>query len=126
MIENKESSFIVKGFFVRTVFFPQNNLFYAISANWYILTKIQLQNPAIIAYSDFYCSLSIVIVMTLISICSTNLKDSLMISICGKFELPNYKSKVEIRTSSFSAVIGSSKSRQTTFSNFNEDSPTHL
>ena len=37
--------------------FSQNNLFYAISANWCVLTKIQLQNPAIIAYFDFYCSL---------------------------------------------------------------------
>ena len=66
MIENKESSFIVKGFCVRTNFFSQNNLFYAISANWCVLTKIQLQNPAIIAYFDFYCSLSIVIVMNVI------------------------------------------------------------
>ena len=65
MIENKESSFIVKGFCVRTIF-SQNNLFYAISANWCVLTKIQLQNPAIRAYFDFYCSLSIVIVMTII------------------------------------------------------------
>ena len=67
MIKNKESSFIVKGFFVRTIF-SQNNLFYTISANWCVLTKIQLQNPAIIAYFDFYCSLSIVIVVTDISI----------------------------------------------------------
>ena len=69
--------------------------------------------------------------MTVISIFSANLKDSLMIYICGRFELPNYKSKVEIRTGSFSpritvAVMGSSKSRKTTFSDFNEDSPTHL
>ena len=62
MIKNKESSFIVKGFCVRTIF-SQN----------------QLQNPAIIAYLDFYCSLSIVIVMTVISNFSTNLNDSLMI-----------------------------------------------
>ena len=68
MIENKESSFIVKGFFVRTIFFSQNNLFYAISGNWCVLTIIQLQNPAMIAYFDFYCSLSIVIVVTVISI----------------------------------------------------------
>ena len=54
------------------------------------------------AYFDFCCPLSIVIVVTIISIFSDNLKDSLMIYICGKFELPNYKSKVEIRTSSFS------------------------
>ena len=67
MIENKESSFIVKGIFVRTRF-SQNNVFYAISANWCDLTKIQLQNPAIIAYFDFCCSLSIVIVVTVISI----------------------------------------------------------
>ena len=73
--------------------------------NWCVLTKIQLQNPAIIAYFDFYCSLSIVIVVTIISIFSANLKDSLMIYICGKFELPNYRSKVEIRTSSFSPRI---------------------
>ena len=86
-------------------FFSQNNLFYAISANWCVLTKIQLQNLAIIAYFDFYCSLSIVIVVTVISIFSANLKDSLMIYICGKFEFPNYKSKVEIRTSSFSPII---------------------
>ena len=98
MTENKKSSFIVKGFYVRTIF-SQNNLFYAISAN-----KIQLQNLAIIAYFNFYCSLSVVIVMTVISIFSGNLKDSLMIHICGKFELPNY-SKVEIRTSSFSPRI---------------------
>ena len=39
------------------------------------------------------------------SIFSANLKDSLMIYICGKFELPNYKSKVEKRTSSFSLRI---------------------
>ena len=102
MIENKESSFIVKG---KNNFFSQNNLFYAISANWRVLTKIQLQNPAIMAYFDFCCSLSIVIVVTVISIFSPNLKDSLMICICGKFELPNYKSKVEIRTSSFSPRI---------------------
>ena len=75
------------------------------SANWCVLTKIQLQNPAIVAYFDFYCSLSIVIVVTVISIFSANLKDSLMIYICGKFELPNYKSKVEIRTSNFSPRI---------------------
>ena len=62
-------------------------------------------NLAIIAYFDFYCSLSIVIVMTVISIFSGNLKDSLMMYICGKSELPNYKSKVEIRTSSFSPRI---------------------
>ena len=57
-----------------------------------------------------------------------------MIYICGKFELPNYKSKVkkgqiaftENYCSSFSAVLGSSKSRKTTFSNFNEDSLTHF
>ena len=67
MIENKESSFIVKGVCVRTIF-SQNSLFYAISANWCVLTKIQLQNPPIIAYFDFYCSPSIVIVMTVISI----------------------------------------------------------
>ena len=66
MIENKESSFIVKGFCVRTIV-SQKNLFYAISANWCVLTKIQLQNPAVIAYFDFCCSLSIVIVMTVIS-----------------------------------------------------------
>ena len=53
-------------------------------------------------YFDFCCSLSIVIVVTVISIFSGNLKDSLMIYTCGKFELPNYKSKAEIRTSSFS------------------------
>ena len=82
-------------------FFSQNNLFYAVSANWCVSTKIQLQNPAIIAYFEFYCSLSIVIMMTVISNFSANLKDSLMIYICGKFELPNYKSKVEISTSSF-------------------------
>ena len=86
--ENKESSFIVS---VRTIF-SQNNLFYAISANWCVSTKIQLQNPAIIAYFDFCCSLSIVTVMTVISIFSANLKDSLMLYICGKFELSNYKS----------------------------------
>ena len=99
MIENKESSFIVKGFCVRIIFFTEQ-CFYAISANWCVLTKIQLQNLAIIAYFDFYCSLSIVIVMTVISNISVNLKDSFMIYICGKFELPNYKSKVEITTSS--------------------------
>ena len=60
---------------------------------------------AIIAYFDFCCSLSNVIVMTVISIFSANLKDSLMIYICAKFELPNYKSKAEIRTSSFSPRI---------------------
>ena len=70
-------------------FFSLNNLLYAISANWCVLTKIQLQNPAIIAYFNFYCSLSIVIVVTVISIFSTNLKDSLMIYVCGKFELPD-------------------------------------
>ena len=73
--------------------------------NWCVLTKIQLQSLAIIAYFDFYCSLSIVIVVTVISIFSANLKDSLMIYICGKFELPNYKSKLGIRTSSFSPRI---------------------
>ena len=104
MIGNKELSFIVKGFFVRTIF-SQNNLFYAISANCCVLTKIQLQNPAIIAYFDFYCSLSIVIVVTVISIFSANLKDSLIAYICRKIELLYYKSKVEIRTSSFSPRI---------------------
>ena len=69
------------------------------------LNQIQLQNSAIIAYFDFYCSLSIVIVMTVIEIFSANLKDSLMIYICEKFELPNYKRKVDIRTSSFSPRI---------------------
>ena len=60
--------------------------------------------------------------MTVISNFLATLKDSLMIYICGKFELPDYKSKVEIRTSSFtenycstmtsfSAVMRSSKSR---------------
>ena len=104
MIENKESSFIVKGVCVRTIFL-QNNLFYAISMNWCVLAKIQLQNLALIAYFDFYCSLSIVIVMTVISIFLGNLKDSLMTYICGKFELFHYKSKEEIRTSSFSSRI---------------------
>ena len=104
MLENKETSFIVKGFCVRTIF-SQNNLFYAISANWCVLTEIQLQNPAIMAYFDFYCSLSIVIVMAVNSIFSGNLKDSLMIYIYGKFELPNYKNKVEIKTSRFSPRI---------------------
>ena len=66
MIQNKESSFIVKGFLLRTIF-SQNNLFYAIPANWCVLTKFQLQNMAIIEYFDFHCSLSIVIVMTVIS-----------------------------------------------------------
>ena len=67
MIENKNSSFIVKSFCVKTIF-SQNNLVYIISANWCVLTKIQLdQNSAIIAYFDFYCYLSIVIVMTVIS-----------------------------------------------------------
>ena len=65
MIENKESSFIVKGFCVRTIFL-QNNLFHANSANWCVLTKLQLQNPAIIAYFDPIV-LSIVIEMTVIS-----------------------------------------------------------
>ena len=65
MTENKESSFIVKSFCVRTIF-SQNNPFYAISANWCVLTKIQLQNPAIIAYFDVYCSLSVVTVVTVI------------------------------------------------------------
>ena len=67
MIGNKESSFIVKGFCVRTIFFHRT-ISYAISANWCVSTKIQLQNLAIIAYFNFYCSLSIVIVMTIISI----------------------------------------------------------
>ena len=49
-------------------FSSQNNLFYTISANWCVLTKIQLQNPAIIAYFDFYCSLSTVIMVTVVSI----------------------------------------------------------
>ena len=88
MIENKESCFIVKGFCVRTIFFTEQFLL-RFSANWCVLTKIQLQNRAIIAYFDFYCSLSIVFVMSVISIFSSNLKDSLMIYICGKFELPN-------------------------------------
>ena len=66
-----------------------------------ILTKIQLQNLAIMSYFDFYCSLSIVIVVTIISIFSANLTDSLMVYICGKFEPPNYK----IMTSSFSPRI---------------------
>ena len=59
------------------------------STNWCVLAKIQYQNPAIIAYFDFYCSLSIVIVVTVISIFSADLKDGLMTYICGKFELPN-------------------------------------
>ena len=91
--------------FCKNNFLSQNNLFYVISANWCVLTEIQLQNLAIIADFDFYCSLSIVIVVTIISIFSTNLKDSLMIHICGKSDLPNYKSKVELRTSSFSTRI---------------------
>ena len=78
MIENKECSFIVNGFCVRTIFFTEQS-FYAISANWCVLTKIQLQNPTIIAYFDFCCSLSIVIVMTISYIFSPDLKDSLMI-----------------------------------------------
>ena len=49
--------------------------------------------------------MSIVVVVTVISIFSANLKDSLMIYVYGKFELPNYKSKIEIRTSSFSLRI---------------------
>ena len=89
MIENKESSFIVKGFCVRTIFFTEQSLLRYFS-ELVFLTKIQLQNPAIIAYFDFCCSLSIVIVMTVISVFfSGNLKDSSMIYICGKFELPN-------------------------------------
>ena len=96
MIENKEGSFIVKGFFVRTVFFTKQSLLRYFNAGRCVLTKIQLQNPAIIAYFDFYCSLSIVIVVTVISIFSANLKDSLMVYIRGKFELPNYKSKAII------------------------------
>ena len=54
---------------------------------------------------DFCSSQSIVIVMAVVSIFSANLKDSLMIYICGKSELPNYKNKVETRTSSFSPKI---------------------
>ena len=60
-------------------FFSQNNLFYTIPPNCScVLTKIQLQNLAIIEYLDFYCFLTIP-VMTIISIFSANLKDSLMI-----------------------------------------------
>ena len=42
--------------------------------------------------------------MTITLIFLANLKDSLMIYISGKFELHNYKSKVEIRTGSFSLL----------------------
>ena len=73
---------ILKGQLQNKLFY---SLFYAISAKWCVLTKIQLQNLAIIAYFDFYSSLSIVIVVTVISIFSANLKESLMIYICGKF-----------------------------------------
>ena len=51
---------------------------------WFLLSSVYCY------CGDYYCNFS------------DNLKDSLMIYICGKFELPNYKSKVEIRTSSFS------------------------
>ena len=95
-------------------FFSQNNLFYVrYFSELVCFNQNSVSNPAIIACLDFYCSLSVGIVMTVISIFSCNLKDnlkdnskdSLMIYICGKFELPNYKSKVEIRTSSFSPRI---------------------
>ena len=48
-------------------FSSQNNLFNVISANWCVSAKIQPKNPAIKAYFDFYCSLPIVIVLTVIS-----------------------------------------------------------
>ena len=67
MIENKETFFIVKGFCVRTIFFTEQS-FLRHFRELVSLTKIQLQNRAIIAYFDFYCSLSIVTVLTVISI----------------------------------------------------------
>ena len=67
MIENKENSFMVKGFFVRTNFFTEQSVLSYFSELVY-LAKLQLQNTAIIAYFDFYCSLSIVIVVIVISI----------------------------------------------------------
>ena len=54
MIENKESSFIVKGFCVRTIFFHRAISLTQFQRTGCVLTKIQLQNPAIIAYFDFY------------------------------------------------------------------------
>ena len=109
MIETKESSFIVKGVCVRTIFFTEQSLLRYFSELVCFNQNSALKNPATIAYFDFYCSPSIVIVMTVISIFSGNLKDSLMIHICGKFELPNHKSKVEIRTSSLNddVIFGS-------------------
>ena len=68
MIQNKESSFIVKGFCVRTIFFTEESLLHYFSELMCVLTKIQLQNLGIIAYFDFDCSLTIAIVMTIISI----------------------------------------------------------
>ena len=101
MIENKESSFMVKGFCVRTIFFTEQSFLRYFS-------KLVCFNQNLASKSgnnslfDSYCSLSVVIVTPLFHIFPANLKDSLMIYICGKFQLPNYKSKVEIRISSFS------------------------
>ena len=109
MIENKESSFIVKGVCVRTIFFTEQSLLRNFSELMCFKQNSASKsgNNSIFGFLllSVYCCLSIVIVMTIISIFSGNLKDSLMIHICGKLEFPKYISKVEIRTSSFSPRI---------------------
>ena len=105
MIENKESSFIVKGFCERTIFFTEQSLL-----RYFSELVCFNQNSASKSCSNGIFGFLLFSVYCycddpLFKIVSANLKDSLMIYICGKFELPNYKSKVKIRTSSFSPRI---------------------
>ena len=64
MIENKESSFIVKGFCVRTIFFTEQSLLRHFS-ELVCFNQNSASKSGNNSIFDFYCSLSIVIVMTI-------------------------------------------------------------
>ena len=105
MIENKESSFIVEGFCVRTIFFTEQSLLRYFSElvcfNQNSASKSGKNSIFLFLLFSVYCYCN----DRYFIFFKGNLKDSLMIYICGKFELPNCKLKVEIRTSSFSSRI---------------------
>ena len=65
MIENKESFFIVKAFCVRTTFFTEQSLLRYFSELVFFNQNKALKS-GILAYFDFYRSLSTVIVMSVI------------------------------------------------------------
>ena len=132
MIENKESSYTVKGFFVGTIFFTEKSLL-----RYFNQLVCFNQNSASKSGNNGMFSVYCYCGDRYFIFFSANFTDSLMVYICGKFEPPNCRSTVGIMTSSFSpkiqfnddvifAVMWSSKSRKMTFSNFNEDTDPSL